>query len=289
MCFSNRQSPFVGPAILLEASFTALSLNKIFRRAVNALNCVVSLADNNSSSQLAASTSPSTLSTSTSLSKFLGLLKDRYSMRRGVRAVHGDDFVSEGELCDLKWMDQQLQFHFEIKTEIIGAHERLAKEAKLLNRIIHWKHDALYWKPDPRHVELTLQYLHLDDGRAKPTVAPGVKVESNARRGKEVKDGDEEIMEVCSECGYAHAYGEEPVEGCSGIFEGDLGSWCDSHPSGQQDFLENAELIALSYRKLGSRRSTETREEEACRIHGSKLELNKAMVDDGWEKAGGKR
>ena len=95
---------------------------------------------------------------------------------RGVcMAVHGDDFVSEGQLSDLQWVDQQLRAHFQIKTELMGAQEGLTKELRLLNRILQWAPEGIYWEPDPRHVELTLRDLNLDQGQASSQVTPGVK------------------------------------------------------------------------------------------------------------------
>ena len=55
--------------------------------------------------------------------------------------------------------------------------EGLAREIKLLNRIIQWASEGICWEPDPRHVELTLKDLGLDNGRATSRVTPGIKEE----------------------------------------------------------------------------------------------------------------
>ena len=81
-------------------------------------------------------------------------------------AVHGDDFVSEGKLADLQWVEAQLKQNFQIKTELVGADPRLLKEVKLLNRVLTWSEEGIYWEPDMRHVELTLQDIGLDDDKA---------------------------------------------------------------------------------------------------------------------------
>ena len=90
-------------------------------------------------------------------------------------AVHGDDFVSEGELADLRWVDAQLHEHFQIKPEVDGADPSLAKEAKLRNRVISWSEEGIYLEPDPRHIELSLGDLQLDAGRSTPLSGAGLR------------------------------------------------------------------------------------------------------------------
>lgn len=51
-------------------------------------------------------------------------------------AVPGDDFVSEGGLAGLRWVEAKLKDNFATKTEAMGAAEGLAKENQLLNRIL---------------------------------------------------------------------------------------------------------------------------------------------------------
>lgn len=77
----------------------------------------------------------------------------------------------------LQWIDAQLREHFRNKTEIIGANSGFVKELNLLNRILQWGKDGVFGEPDPRHVELTLRDLYVDNGRSTSLVAPGVKQE----------------------------------------------------------------------------------------------------------------
>lgn len=74
----------------------------------------------------------------------------------------------------------------------------LADDMKSRNRILHWSGHVIYWEPAPRHAELALKDLNLDGGCGKRTVTPGVKHESDSRRGKEneLRDYDGELMAV---------------------------------------------------------------------------------------------
>ena len=58
--------------------------------------------------------------------------------RRVCMTVHGDDFISEGDIDDLRWVEKKLLEHFQLKTEIRGADPGLQKEARVLNRVISW-------------------------------------------------------------------------------------------------------------------------------------------------------
>ena len=50
--------------------------------------------------------------------------------------ISGQDFVTAGALEDLQWMDAKLRENFQVKTEILGEGENLAKQVRLLNRVV---------------------------------------------------------------------------------------------------------------------------------------------------------
>ena len=127
-------------------------------------------------------------------------------------AVHGDDFVSEGLLGDLKWLDVNLRKSFEFNTEIMGETNELLKELKLLNRIIGWTQHGTTWEPDPRHVDIRFRDLQLGDGKATPVVTPGDK--EAARRAAALK---EEKEQQCEECNLVHAYDKGPANGAGSL------------------------------------------------------------------------
>ena len=88
--------------------------------------------------------------------------------------VHGDDFTALG--CDSsldKW-EKAMADKFEIKLKgRIGHEDHDLKEMRLLNRIIRVVPEGLTYEADPRHVELLVRSLGLEDCRKVST--PGVK------------------------------------------------------------------------------------------------------------------
>ena len=49
--------------------------------------------------------------------------------------MHGDDFVCQGDVEDLKWLNKEMENRFETKTAIIGSGEGEAREGRILNRV----------------------------------------------------------------------------------------------------------------------------------------------------------
>ena len=139
--------------------------------------------------------------------------------------VHGDDFVSEGTYKSLKWMDDMLRKHFEVKTETMGEGLGLVKEMRLLNRLVTWTTPGIMWEPDPRHCETVLRELGLDGNGVTSVVTPG---EKGSVKQTVATQGDGPYL--CAECGSVHCFGELPTESC----ESDVPV---AAPSGKQDFL----------------------------------------------------
>ena len=127
-------------------------------------------------------------------------------------AVHGDDFVSAGTLRNLQWLDGKFKASFEIKTEILGEDEGLQKEARLLNRIITWRHGGVSWEPDPRHCELVWKELGLDPKTTKPLMVPGVRESAGSKGDNKEKGQENGDVYVCQECNLVHQFGEYPKE-----------------------------------------------------------------------------
>lgn len=94
----------------------------------------------------------------------------------------------------------------------MDAAQELQKEARLLNRIIRWTVQGITWEPDPRHVEIVLQGLQLDDGKSSHVVTPGDR--EAARRVRDTPKGGEYL---CGECNLVHAYDSEPVSPMEGL------------------------------------------------------------------------
>ena len=80
--------------------------------------------------------------------------------------VHGDDFLSEGCAKSLKKMDDALRKAFMVKTEVLGPDAGQVLQVKVLNRIITWEKGGITWEPDPRHVEILLKQMGLENGKS---------------------------------------------------------------------------------------------------------------------------
>ena len=71
---------------------------------------------------------------------------------------------------------------FQIKTEVLGPNEKRGEqlEIRFLNRIVQWRPEGITWEADPRHAELIIQQLELQDCAAVMT--PGVKHEAKKEK-----------------------------------------------------------------------------------------------------------
>ena len=88
--------------------------------------------------------------------------------------VHGDDFVIEGVQEDLDWTKGVLANKYLVKVRsILGAKHQDDKVADILNRVVEWHDDELWWEADPRHVEKMLEDIGLED--CKPGAVPGTQ------------------------------------------------------------------------------------------------------------------
>ena len=63
-----------------------------------------------------------------------------------------------------------------MKTQVLGPNEGQQRQIKILNRIVTW-HDSkgLNYEADPRHVEIVLEQLKMEDAKAVTT--PGTREE----------------------------------------------------------------------------------------------------------------
>ena len=79
--------------------------------------------------------------------------------KKGIRTfIHGDDYVSTGNVESLLWMKDQLEKKYQIKTQMLGNGEGQVKEVKLFNIIITWdQRKGIMYEADPRHVEIMLE------------------------------------------------------------------------------------------------------------------------------------
>ena len=93
--------------------------------------------------------------------------------------IHGDDYVSVGQEEDLQWMKRQIEKKYELKTQVLGPSKTDKQEVRVLNRIISWKDNGIQYEADPRHVEIVLKELNLEN--SKEVCSPGTKEEGKTK------------------------------------------------------------------------------------------------------------
>lgn len=101
--------------------------------------------------------------------------------------VHGDDFVAVGSEENLKDTKEALNKKYKIKVETLGSGKDDAKEIRVLNKVIRLTDEGLELEADPRHAEIVIRELGLED--AKPSPTPGVK--QGTKRAIQKKNGEE--------------------------------------------------------------------------------------------------
>ena len=88
--------------------------------------------------------------------------------------VHGDDFTCVGAAKDLEWYESEMQKAFQIKIRgRMGEAKGKDNEMWILNRIVRLDEDGLLFEADPRHAELLIKSMGLED--AGHVVTPGDK------------------------------------------------------------------------------------------------------------------
>ena len=99
---------------------------------------------------------------------------------RNIRTyIHGDDFVSVASDDNLKWLKQQIERKYELKTQVLGPGKEDFQEVKVLNRILRWANSGVTYEADPRHAELIIKDLSLE--KAKSVTTPGTKEEGRTK------------------------------------------------------------------------------------------------------------
>ena len=73
--------------------------------------------------------------------------------------VHGDDYVTAGPAESLRWMRQELEKRFEVKTQLLGpgGGEGESRTISVLNRILEWRKEGITYEADARHAEQIVQ------------------------------------------------------------------------------------------------------------------------------------
>ena len=84
--------------------------------------------------------------------------------------THGDDFVLTGPIKRLKEFKNEMKSVYPIKAKIIsfGSLESI----KTLNRRLHWGKEGIVYQHDPRHIDVLVRELGLENGNTVQTPAP---------------------------------------------------------------------------------------------------------------------
>ena len=100
--------------------------------------------------------------------------------------VHGDDFVAVGEDDKVEQATKALKETYKLKVEKLGNGDGEVKEVKILNKIVRLVDEGLEMEADPRHAELVVRALKLEDAKAAAT--PGVKQSHQRSKNSESKE-----------------------------------------------------------------------------------------------------
>ena len=111
--------------------------------------------------------------------------------------VHGDDFTALGNSRGLDLYEAGMSKAFEIQIKgRLGQEKGDLKEMRVPNRILRVNQHGLLYEPDPRHAEMLLRALDLEE--AKSVVTPGVKVPVEDVPPLDDNDADGEPYPVAS-------------------------------------------------------------------------------------------
>ena len=98
---------------------------------------------------------------------------------RDVRVrVHGDDFTVAGNDSELKYVAEVFQNKYKTKARrILGSDIHDMKAMTILNRIVEWTDAGIQYEADPRHVDLIIEELGLENANGSDVT--GSKVDIN--------------------------------------------------------------------------------------------------------------
>ena len=99
--------------------------------------------------------------------KKLGFLQGKsnpctyYHPARELRTeVRGDDFTTVGSFEDIKWFHTSAAKEWQVvERGVFGPPEspKDSQQIRVLNRIITWSNEGIWWEPDPRRAELIIK------------------------------------------------------------------------------------------------------------------------------------
>ena len=86
--------------------------------------------------------------------------------------VQGDDYVSTGQPPQLRWLKEQLEKRYQVKTQTSGINQDQLQQVMILNRVVAWnKRKGIGYEADPRHVEIINQQLVFEHAKLVATLS----------------------------------------------------------------------------------------------------------------------
>ena len=86
--------------------------------------------------------------------------------------AHGNDYVSAGDESAMTWLETELAKACQIQTQKLGVRKDYQQEGNVLNRLIRCTEAGWEIEADPRHAELVVEQLGIDDeGVSTPGVS----------------------------------------------------------------------------------------------------------------------
>ena len=115
-------------------------------------------------------------------------------------SIHGDDLTTLGVESNLLWFKSKLEERYELKFGgLMGPDKHDVKNAMILNRLVHYSDEETTYEADPRHVQILIRALNLENAKAVAT--PGVS--RNSDRGAELMSEQlKHYRSLCMRCNY---------------------------------------------------------------------------------------
>ena len=86
-------------------------------------------------------------------------------------SIHGDDITALGRDSDLLWLKEALETRYELKYGgMLGPDSGDVQDATILNRLIHFGKDETTYEADPRHVQILVRELGLQNAKDVATL-----------------------------------------------------------------------------------------------------------------------
>ena len=101
-----------------------------------------------------------------------------HQVRDTVVMVHGDDFVSIGDIEGLRWLESMMKEKFELTADIIGHDGESKTQMKVLHRFISIFDGGYTYEPDLRHAEMVVKELGLRGAKTLSTPVSDMHHES---------------------------------------------------------------------------------------------------------------